>query len=160
MDWIWLGVIISLLLIELVSLNLTAIWFVVSSIISYILLKCEQDYIIQVVCFLIVGALLIVIIRPRIIKKWISLRDNLIDKITSKHPFFSHFVPAEIRIEKKLLEEKNDNKNILVVTNSLYEANDKKNSSNNSKNKNNKNNNSKNKNDKSKNNNKKSSKKK
>lgn len=150
MDWIWLGVIISLLLIELVSLNLTAIWFVVSSIISYILLKCEQDYIIQVVCFLIVGALLIVIIRPRIIKKWISLRDNLIDKITSKHPFFSHFVPAEIRIEKKLLEEKNDNKNLK----------DKKNSSNNSKNKNNKNNNNKNKNDKSKNNNKKSSKKK
>ena len=115
MDWIWLGVIISLLLIELVSLNLTAIWFVVSSIISYILLKCEQDYIIQVVCFLIVGALLIVIIRPRIIKKWISLRDNLIDKITSKHPFFSHFVPAEIRIEKKLLEEKNDNKNLVCI---------------------------------------------
>ena len=55
MNWIWIGVIISLILIELVSLNFTAIWFVFSAIVSFILLKLNINYIIQVLSFLIVG---------------------------------------------------------------------------------------------------------
>ena len=101
MQWIWLGVIVSLILIEVVSMNFTAIWFVVSGIVSFVLLKFNQDYIIQVLTFLILGVLLITILRPKIIKKLNSIRDKYIDKITSKHPFFIHFVPQELRKEKK-----------------------------------------------------------
>ena len=102
MNWIWIGVIILLLLIEFVSLNFTSIWFVFSSIISFILLKMGKDYIAQVSVFLIIGIFLIVVIRPKIINKLFIVRDNVIDKITKKHPFLIHLVPHELRNNKKI----------------------------------------------------------
>lgn len=101
MEWIWLGVIVSLILIELVSINFTAIWFVISGIISYILLKCNQDYIVQVLAFLILGGIFIVIIRPIVISRLLEKRDKIIDNLTVRHPFFNKLIPAEIRTEKK-----------------------------------------------------------
>jgi len=97
MDWIWIGVIISLVLIELVSLNYTAIWFVISGIVSFILLKNNQDYMVQVLAFLILGSLLIIVVRPKIIDKLIILRDKILSKITNKHKFFNYLIPKELR---------------------------------------------------------------
>lgn len=102
MNWIWIGVIISLLLIEFVSLNFTSIWFVLSSIISFILLKMGKDYVAQVSTFLIVGVILIVVIRPKIINKLFKVRDNIINKMTKKYPFLIHLVPHELRENKKI----------------------------------------------------------
>lgn len=107
MEWIWLGVIISLILIELVSINFTAIWFVISGIVSYILLKCNQDYIVQVLVFLILGGIFIVVIRPIVISRLLEKRDKVINNLTKKYSFFNKFIPAEIRSEKK----KNNNIN-------------------------------------------------
>lgn len=101
MEWIWLGVIVSLILIELVSINFTAIWFVISGIVSYILLKCNQDYIVQVLVFLILGGIFIVVIRPIVISKLLEKRDKVIDNLTKKYLFFNKLIPDEIRSEKK-----------------------------------------------------------
>ena len=84
MNWIWIGVIVALLLIELVSLNFTAIWFVISAIISFILLKFNNDYIVQVLTFVILGSLLMIIIRPKVIDKLIKIRDELLTKEEEK----------------------------------------------------------------------------
>ena len=97
MDWIWIGVIISLVLIELVSLNYTAIWFVISGIVSFILLKNNQDYMVQVLTFVILGGLLIIVVRPKIIDKLVIFRDKIISKVTSKHKFFNYIIPKELR---------------------------------------------------------------
>ena len=84
MDWIWIGVIISLILIELLSLNFTSIWFVISAIISFILLKCNQDYIVQVISFLVVGMILILIVRPKIIDKLLREKLEIKDLTTGR----------------------------------------------------------------------------
>jgi hypothetical protein len=97
MDWIWIGVIISLVLIELVSLNYTAIWFVISGIVSFILLKNNQDYMVQVLTFVILGGLLIIVVRPKIIDKLVIFRDKIISKVTSKYKFFNYIIPKELR---------------------------------------------------------------
>lgn len=97
MNWIWIGVILSLLIIELVSLNFTAIWFVISGITSYILLCFKQDYIQQVLAFFVIGVLLIVLLRPKIIKKLIKRRDILLNILVKKRPFLIHLVPHELR---------------------------------------------------------------
>ncbi len=97
MDWIWIGVIISLVLIELVSLNYTAIWFVISGIVSFILLKNNQDYMVQVLVFVILGGLLMIVVRPKIIDKLIILRDKILAKITSKYKFLNYLIPKELR---------------------------------------------------------------
>ena len=109
MDWIWIGVIISLILIELLSLNFTSIWFVISAIISFILLKCNQDYIVQVISFLVVGMILILIVRPKIIDKLLSVRDKIIHKITKKNKFINYLIPRELRTNNN--EEKKSKKN-------------------------------------------------
>ena len=101
MNWIWIGVIISLIFIEILSLNFTAIWFVIGGIVGYILMRFEFDYIIQVLGFLITGILFILILRPRLIEKVINKRDAIIENITKKHPFLIHLVPSEIRIKNQ-----------------------------------------------------------
>ena len=73
MVWIWLGVVISLLLTEYLSRNFTAICFVISGIISCILTKFTNNYMIQLGEFLIVGILLITFARP-FLCNWINKR--------------------------------------------------------------------------------------
>lgn len=97
MNWIWIGVILALIIVELVSLNFTAVWFVISSITSYILLCMGKNYIVQVLAFFIIGVLLIVILRPKIIKKLCKKRDIVIKKMVKKHSFLIHLVPHELR---------------------------------------------------------------
>lgn len=117
MEWIWLGVIISLILVELLSLNFIAIWFAISSVISLILLKLEKDYIVQVLSFLIVGLIFIIIIRPRIINTLRNNRDKIINKILDKYPLFIKLIPKELKekytVKRKLstsnLKKKNNN---------------------------------------------------
>ena len=110
MNWIWIGVIVALIFIELLSLNFTAIWFVIGGIVGYVLMKFDFDYIIQVLGFFLTGVLFIVILRPKIIEKVINKRDSIIENVTKKHPFLIHFVPSEIRI-KKQSKDKNNKKN-------------------------------------------------
>ena len=102
MQWIWLGVIVSLLLIEFVSMNFTAIWFVVSALVSMILLKLDKDYIVQVLTFLLLGMVLITVLRPKIISKLSNFRDKIIAKVTKKHPFLIHLIPHELRKSEKV----------------------------------------------------------
>lgn len=76
MIWIWLGVVISLLLIEFMSKNFTAICFALSAIISCIMTKFTGNYILQLGEFLIVGIFLIMIIRPTLLK-FLSTKYNI-----------------------------------------------------------------------------------
>jgi Membrane protein implicated in regulation of membrane protease activity len=68
MIWIWLGVVISLLLIEYLSRNFSAICFAFSGIISCIMTKFTGNYMHQLGVFLIVGIILIVVVRPFLLK--------------------------------------------------------------------------------------------
>lgn len=108
MNWIWIGVIISLVLIELVSLNYTSIWFVISGIVSYILLKNNFNYIVQVLVFVILGSLLMIVVRPKVIDKLIKLRNKIISKMINKSKLFSYLIPKELRNSELVeLEQKN-----------------------------------------------------
>ena len=112
MNWIWIGVIISLILIELVSLNFTAIWFVISALVSFILLKFHLNYIVQVLNFVIVGMLFIIIIRPIIIDKLIIKRDKVIKEMVKKYPILNRLIPNEILKEfTKEIQNTKKNKN-------------------------------------------------
>lgn len=67
--WIWLGVVISLLLIEYMSKNFTAICFAISGMITCILTRFQDKYNIQLAVFLIGGIFLILVVRPFVLKK-------------------------------------------------------------------------------------------
>ena len=68
MLWIWLGLIITLTLIELLTKNLVTIWYVLSAFISLILSMFIDNYIIEFSVFVIIGTILLFTVRDHFIK--------------------------------------------------------------------------------------------
>ena len=69
MFWIWLGIVISLALIEILTVNLTTIWFVASGLISLVISIFFDFYILQLTVFVVGGFLLMVFTRSYLINK-------------------------------------------------------------------------------------------
>ena len=68
-EWIsWLILVILLSLIELMTINLTTIWFVISSTIALIISIFIDNFIIQFSIFVIVGVILLLTLKPMFIK--------------------------------------------------------------------------------------------
>ena len=67
MLYIWLAVIVALVLVELLSRNLTAACFIISAIISTICTLFTDEYILEVCLFFIIGILLLIFVRPNIL---------------------------------------------------------------------------------------------
>jgi len=78
--WIWLGVVVSLLLIEYMSKNFTAICFVISGIISCISTHFHAKYSMQVALFLFVGIFIILVLRPYALEIMEKEKQSLVDK--------------------------------------------------------------------------------
>ena len=68
MTFIWIGLIITLSLIELLKSNLITIWYVLSSIISFVLSFFIDSYLIQFCVFSIIGTLLLFFYRDNALK--------------------------------------------------------------------------------------------
>ena len=68
-QWVvWLIIVILLALIEITTVNLTTIWFVVSGIIALIISLFVGNYIIQFAAFVIVGVILLITTKPFLTK--------------------------------------------------------------------------------------------
>ena len=68
-QWItWLILIIILGLIELLTINLTTIWFVISGALALIVSIFIDNYIIEFAIFVIVGVILNITTKPAMIK--------------------------------------------------------------------------------------------
>lgn len=100
MIYIWLGVIFALIMIEIISKNYTAICFAISALFSLISVNTTtENYIIQVVIFLVGGILLMVFIRPNAI--------NMIEEYKKKKNKSNDKIEEEKETKK---EAKNDKK--------------------------------------------------
>lgn len=64
MFYIWLAIVILLALVEIMTVNLTTIWFVASGIIAMITSLFVKSFAIQFGIFAIVGVILLIITRP------------------------------------------------------------------------------------------------
>ena len=69
MFWIWLGIVISLALIEILTVNLTTIWFVASGLISLVISLFIDYYLFQFSVFVIGGFLLMIFTRSYLLDK-------------------------------------------------------------------------------------------
>ena len=68
MIWIWLGIIIILTLLELLTNNMVTIFFAVSAIISLILSIFIDNFFIEFLIFIILGTILLIIARDYLLK--------------------------------------------------------------------------------------------
>ena len=70
MFYMWLGIIIIRALIEIMTVNLTTIWFVMSGLVTLILSFVIDNILIQMFVFVVLGLILFIFTKP-ILMKWI-----------------------------------------------------------------------------------------
>lgn len=71
---LWLLLFIVLIIIELLTVNLTTIWFAFGSLVAYILSFFVSDIMIQTIIFLVSSIILLIFTRP-IVKKFLLNKD-------------------------------------------------------------------------------------
>ena len=76
MIWIWLGIIVTLTLIEILTKNLVTFWYIGSAIIALILSLFIDSYLIQFLVFVIIGTILLFTVRDKFIIKRKELRNK------------------------------------------------------------------------------------
>ncbi len=75
-QWIvWLAIIIILTAIELLSVNLTTIWFVASGIVALGISFLTDNYLIQFGVFVLLGVILVITTKPILVKKLKSKKE-------------------------------------------------------------------------------------
>ena len=63
--WIWLGIVVVSTVIELLTLDMTSIWFTVSGFVALILSAFDSiSWVVQLIVFVVLSAILIVGLRP------------------------------------------------------------------------------------------------
>lgn len=68
--WIaWLLIAVVLFLFEAISVSLTSIWFAIGALVSAVISCFTQNIWIQILCFLLLSALLLVLTRPVLTKR-------------------------------------------------------------------------------------------
>lgn len=73
MFFLWLAIVILLSIVEVMTINLTTIWYVVSGIFAIILSFFIDNFLIQLGVFVIVGTILLITTRP-ILNKFINTK--------------------------------------------------------------------------------------
>ena len=73
MFYIWIAIIILLTIVEVMTVNLTTIWFVASGLLALALSFITNNFILQVGVFCLVGIILLITTRP-ILTKWLSTK--------------------------------------------------------------------------------------
>lgn len=81
-SFIWLIIIIFLAFLEVITINLVTIWFVISGLVSLITSLFIDDFVIQFAIFVLLGILLLILTRPSL-KRLTSFRkqNTNIDRI-------------------------------------------------------------------------------
>lgn len=74
--WIWLAIVIIAVVIELISTDMTSIWFAIGALVALILaIFPEVAWYVQLPVFLVISFILLLALRP-IAKKYLTSRDN------------------------------------------------------------------------------------
>ena len=112
---LWLLLFVVLIIIELLTVNLTTIWFAFGSLVAYILSFFVSDIMIQTIIFLVSSIILLIFTRP-IVKKFLLNKevktnaDMLIGKIGVVTKEITKTDIGEVKIDGKYWSAKADKK--------------------------------------------------
>ncbi|MBR4618250.1 MAG: NfeD family protein [Bacilli bacterium] len=79
MVWFWFIVLLIMILLEISTVNLVSIWFAIGAFVSCILAYFNDNYILQIIVFLLVSIIMLLLIKPftKKIKKSPKVATNL-----------------------------------------------------------------------------------
>ena len=76
MVWIWLGLVVTLTLIEVLTTNLVTIWYIASALVSLILSLFIDSYLIQFAVFVILGTILLFTTRDYLVNVLVKKKEK------------------------------------------------------------------------------------
>ena len=113
MVWIWLGLVITLTLIEVLTTNLVTIWYIASALVSLILSLFIDSYLTQFAVFVILGTVLLFTTRDYLVKLIVKKKEKTnLDRVIG----MTGVVTEEIT-KKKAGEVKVDGKRWTAIAN-------------------------------------------
>ena len=62
--FLWMGIAILLVIVELMTVNLTTIWYIASAILSLIFALFTESFLLQFGIFVLVGTVLVILTKP------------------------------------------------------------------------------------------------
>jgi membrane protein implicated in regulation of membrane protease activity len=106
MMWIWLGLIITLTLIELLTANLVTVWYIASAILALILSIFIDNYLIQFSVFVIVGTILLFTTRDYLMKLLVKKKEKTnLDRVVGMTGVVTEEIsknkPGEVKVDGK-----------------------------------------------------------
>lgn len=72
MAYVWLVIVLFLVFVELMTVNLTSVWFIISGIATIILTFFTDNFLIQFSVFVVLGIVLLITTRPTL-KKFVNV---------------------------------------------------------------------------------------
>lgn len=75
MFYVWLGIIILLTIVELLTMKLTTIWFVISGVVALLLSLVTKNFLIEFIVFIVLGVIFLIVTKPYI-DKFLSDREH------------------------------------------------------------------------------------
>ncbi|MFV0392939.1 MAG: NfeD family protein [Coprobacillaceae bacterium] len=104
MLYIWLGIIIFSVIIEIITIDLVSIWFAAGGLVALIASLLHLDPAIQITLFIVISLICIIITRP-LAKKYLRteiVRTNS-DRIIGKHGIVTKRIDADTKGEVKVM---------------------------------------------------------
>lgn len=106
MVWIWLGLVITLTLIEVLTTNLVTIWYIVSALIALILSLFIDSYLVQFSVFVILGTILLFTTRDYLLKLIVKKKEKTnLDRVIGMTGIVTEEItknkPGEVKVDGK-----------------------------------------------------------
>ena len=115
MVWIWLSIVLLLIFIEVMTVGLTTVWFVISGIVAMILSLFIDSVEIEFAVFVLGGVLLLITTRPYLVKK-LKVRESKtnLDRVIGMKGTVTEVIdslnPGEVKVDGKKWTAIADNK--------------------------------------------------
>ena len=106
MVWIWLGLVITLTLIEVLTTNVVTIWYIVSALIALILSLFIDSYLVQFSVFVILGTILLFTTRDYLLKLIVKKKEKTnLDRVIGMIGIVTEEItknkPGEVKVDGK-----------------------------------------------------------
>lgn len=84
MMYFWLGIIIVLGFLEIITINLVSIWFIISGIVALVLSFFVDSFVIQFGVFVVLGIILMITTRDVLTRKLVHNEKTNLDRVIGK----------------------------------------------------------------------------
>lgn len=106
MVWIWVGIIIALTLIELLTTNLVTIWYIASALVALVLSFFVDSYVIQFSVFVVIGTILLFTTRDYLLKLVVKKKEKTnLDRVVGMEGVVTEEItkknPGEVKVDGK-----------------------------------------------------------